>query len=508
LTLRLAARDRGGRTLVPGYCYSTCMSPKPTVYTAPRARPVPEASLDPLLARADELATAWVIALILMRPLERIGEFDLESLARETPALCAQVIRALASDVELERLIGRGAGGRDDSAPARKLSALAGAQDAESAVEAVEALRGVVWEALLDELHGPLFATRRVADLADRLAYVCAMALAATIGTDDTAAVKGGVSAASAVTAGKALGTPAGGALLVDERDELPAAGDAPGASQESGLGGGRQSDIPPRPWDTASSSSPVSSDSPGSAGSSWSSDSPRSSDFTDPPEGWQAPIRPFPLYTPPAAADSFRAPPSQAAVGATSPGRGSRAPRATAEPEIEIRDERGEELSSAWIVSIGHELERFEQTQLPFAVLLVELGDSERLRHAALPGGILSLTSQVERVLDEALQRVAAASDQGGGRPIGSLTSERPGRYWLLAPHTDAQATRRLAEWLLRAVRPLTSRRWAPVDVTIGTAVCPDDGRDAAALAAQADAGLYVTRAAERSNASLDESV
>jgi GGDEF domain-containing protein len=157
--------------------------------------------------------------------------------------------------------------------------------------------------------------------------------------------------------------------------------------------------------------------------------------------------------------------------------------------------------------VSIANEFERFEQNRLPFAVVLVELGDYERLRDAALPGGILSLTSQVERVLDEALQRVAAASDQGRGWPMGSLTCERPGRYWLVAPDTDALAAKRLASWLLRAIRPVTSRRWAPVEVTITTAVCPDDGRDAVALAAHADAGLYVTPGSERSAASIDES-
>ena len=156
MTFRLAVRIVKEDARVLGWCYSTYMSPGPSVHAAPRARPVPEAPLDALLARADELARRWAIALILMRPLERIGELDLEMLAREAPALCAQVIRALASDAELERLIGRGADGRDDSAPARKLSALAGAQDAESAIEAVEALRGVVWEALLEELPGPL----------------------------------------------------------------------------------------------------------------------------------------------------------------------------------------------------------------------------------------------------------------------------------------------------------------------------------------------------------------
>src|SRR5437660_1452122 len=52
---------------------------------APRARAVAAAPVDALLARADELARRWAIALILSLPLERIGEFPLESFARQAP---------------------------------------------------------------------------------------------------------------------------------------------------------------------------------------------------------------------------------------------------------------------------------------------------------------------------------------------------------------------------------------------------------------------------------------
>ena len=132
--------------------------------------------MDALLARADELARRWAIALIVTLPLERIGEIPLQSFAREAPALCAQVVRALESDAELERM----------AAPVRRLRELAAARDGPAAVEAVEALRGVLWEALLDELRSPSFEqspARRVGDLADRLAFVCSMALGSTLAT-------------------------------------------------------------------------------------------------------------------------------------------------------------------------------------------------------------------------------------------------------------------------------------------------------------------------------------
>src|ERR1700690_4206194 len=54
---------------------------------------------------------------------------------------------------------------------------------------------------------------------------------------------------------------------------------------------------------------------------------------------------------------------------------------------EIEIRDERRERDPTVWIASIGRRLERYERDGVPFAVLLVELADVERLRPAELPG-------------------------------------------------------------------------------------------------------------------------
>jgi hypothetical protein len=150
---------------------------------APRARAVATAPVEPLLARTDELARRWAIALILALPLERIGEIPLESFAQEAPGLCAHVLRALTSDEELERLARRvGAG---SSSPARRLAEMTGARDGKAAVEAVEALRGVLWEALLDELRWNSFdqsvPARMVADLADRLAYVCSSALVSSL---------------------------------------------------------------------------------------------------------------------------------------------------------------------------------------------------------------------------------------------------------------------------------------------------------------------------------------
>jgi GGDEF domain-containing protein len=164
--------------------------------------------------------------------------------------------------------------------------------------------------------------------------------------------------------------------------------------------------------------------------------------------------------------------------------------PQAQESPQIEIRDERSAEGPAAWIDSIGRRLERHEQDRAPFAVLLVELVDLERLRHAEPAEELARLIDQVE----DALARLL--------RPADSLTREHPGRYWLLAPQTDGPGARVLLERIARAVRSsAASHRGTPLEVAVGVAVCPEDGRRASELAAHADVGLYAARAAGRSS-------
>jgi GGDEF domain-containing protein len=382
------------------------------MHVQPRARPVAEAPVDALLARADELARRWAIALICTRPLGRIAEIPLDDLAREAPALCAQLVGALGSDRELERMIP--GGGREDAGPASRLGALAGVPDSCSAVAAVEALRGVLWEALLDELRpGPpgsvlptsdRSSTRLVADLADRLAYVCSTALAATLARDSAAAL----------------------------------------------------SDPPPIDPDMHPSV---------------------------PEEAGRGPNRPASAVRPAVLVDEQRGP----VVSPPLAGKDDRPQRMM--PEIEIRDERvGEEGPAAWIGSIGSRLERYEQDSTPFAVLLVELVDVDRLHQTEPSGEISPLTSQVEGALTREL------------RPADSLTRESPGRYWLVVPQTDGAGAEQLAERLMRAVSSSASHRGTPLAVVVGIAVCPENGRRAAALAAHADVDLYAARTAGQS--------
>jgi hypothetical protein len=392
----------------------------------PRASPIADPIGDQVLERADELAKRWASSLVLARPLDAIGEVPLGELAREAPSLVVQMLRAVRSNVELERLTGAGqAGAREDSAAARRIAAIAGARDAGEVAEAVEMLRGVLWEALLDEL-GRSFSDSSLAGMAaavcDRLACVCAAALAA------------GVHAAFGLQA-----HPAGGEI-------------ARTAAAEPIAGG----------WGPAS------------------------------PAGLQAVI-----------VDEL--------VGAHDLDRRSRTEGLASTPaavgdrpapaEIAIHDQRGEEGPAAWVGSIGAQLERFDRDGVPFAVLLVELADIERLRHEEPARELARLAKEVEEVVAEVLGAEGVV-----------LTRERPGRCWLLAPNTDRSGARHLADRLMSALPSGVNRRRASLEVAVGTAVCPDDGREPATLAAYADVALFAARAAIRAStarpgAPVDES-
>jgi hypothetical protein len=382
-----------------------------------RAHAVADLAVDAVLERAEELAKRWVIALIRTSRLDGLGELPLDELAREGPSLCAQMVRAVQSEVELERLTGRGApSGREQTAVARRLAKITGAPDTTALVEAVEALRGVLWEALGEQLREP--SARQVGDVCDRLAYVCSAALATAVGhtamlNRTEPAQQGEVTIEPpAPGEGRVTGPPYGEhpATIVDER---------PGSPVE-----------------------------------------------VAPPSGTERPL------------SWDESPPAPAGARAT---------------EIEIRDERGEDGEqgpAAWIRSIGGQLERFAQDRLPFAVLLVELVEIERLRGATFSAELSELDAALELALTAAL-----------GTGAGSLTGERPGRYWLLAQRTDRAGARGLAERVAREVASYGDRLSPRLQVAIGTAVCPEDAREAAALAAHADVGLYADRSAVRSS-------
>jgi hypothetical protein len=145
------------------------------------ARPVADAPIDGLLMRTDELSKRWVLALVGASALEDIATLELAPLARAAPPLCADVLAAVRSDAALQpdrpSLEGPS---REGGAQAREPLCLGWVADSREAVLAVEALRGVLWEALVyaagnAELAAP--SEWLLSDLADRLAYVCSVVL-------------------------------------------------------------------------------------------------------------------------------------------------------------------------------------------------------------------------------------------------------------------------------------------------------------------------------------------
>ncbi len=92
-------------------------------------------------------------------------------------ALCSGVLVALGSDAELERLVG----GADRALLGAAAARLTGARTAAGLAAGVEALRAATWRALRAELRDPV--PELVADLADRLAYVCACVTEASLST-------------------------------------------------------------------------------------------------------------------------------------------------------------------------------------------------------------------------------------------------------------------------------------------------------------------------------------
>jgi GGDEF domain-containing protein len=171
--------------------------------------------------------------------------------------------------------------------------------------------------------------------------------------------------------------------------------------------------------------------------------------------------------------------------------------PEPSPDTGIEIYDTRGDEAParpSAWIGSISRRLHRHREDRLPFAVLLIEVADIDRLAHSEAPQELARLTDYVERAIGAEL------------RPADLLTREAPGRYWLVTPETDAPGAHHLAERLVRTVRLSARHRGVPLELAIGIAICPDDGRDASGLAAHADVGVYAARAAGLPVAPVDD--
>jgi GGDEF domain-containing protein len=140
-----------------------------------RARPVPDAPIDPLLSQSEGLAKGWLLALLERVPLDEAPRIMATDLTRDGPRVCEAMLRALASDTDQGRLEAGGA-----LVPlVGRIGELAGASGAEATSHAVDALQAVTWAALRAELRDP--DPDLITAIVERLAQVTELIRAAAL---------------------------------------------------------------------------------------------------------------------------------------------------------------------------------------------------------------------------------------------------------------------------------------------------------------------------------------
>jgi GGDEF domain-containing protein len=164
-------------------------------------------------------------------------------------------------------------------------------------------------------------------------------------------------------------------------------------------------------------------------------------------------------------------------------------APAADAPTVTRLRrvDTTWEDVADAgppWLAAISRRLERRVVDGRPFAVFVVEVDDLDRL-----------LASQTGREVAIALE-TAERGLTAELAPADLVVRERLGRWWLTSPDRDPAAARDLGTRVAAAIARAQLGS-APLSVSIGVAVCPDDGDALEALAGRADEGMFAARAA-----------
>lgn len=417
-----------------------------------RPRPVADA---PALDGAP-LAKAWLVELVAIAPLEQAARLPGARFAEDAPRLCAAVSAALAADAAFDDLEPGGA----LTPLAAGAAELAAARAPLDAVAALEALRAVVWAAVLEALDRP--APAQVAELADRLAAVVATLTAASLEAPDpwVADHPGDRGPLAAVLRGEGE-TPAD-EPPPDEGDDAAGAEGRAHAGDEHPAGEAGRDHEPPV--------APAPAPGPAEARSAPERELRDLADALRDAAGAPDPLARLreiaaPLDDPFAAAAARL--------------------RETAGPVVEDAADFHAARIAPWSAAIERRVARHRQDGLPFAVLCVEVADADRLTAADRDG-------DVTRALELAEAGVCAQL-----RPADALVRERPGRYWLTAPDTDHAEARTLAHRIATAVAQGPEHRGAPLQAAIGVATCPTDGTDTASLETRADEALYVARAA-----------
>jgi len=145
-----------------------------------RARPVADAPIEELLARGEDLAKGWLLAVLEDAPLAAAPEIMAGDLPSLGPLLCGAVSRALGDERELERL----EVGGDLEPLAARAGEVVGARGVQDTVRAVEALQSVIWSALREEVS--YADSDLVSELAERLTLVTDLVRLAALKRSET----------------------------------------------------------------------------------------------------------------------------------------------------------------------------------------------------------------------------------------------------------------------------------------------------------------------------------
>jgi len=147
--------------------------------------------------------------------------------------------------------------------------------------------------------------------------------------------------------------------------------------------------------------------------------------------------------------------------------------------------DEPAARAGPLWVAALERQLAEGGRSGRPFALLLVELDDAERLRLA-----------EPEPVAEAVFDRVGRAIRDRVRRPD-LLAHERDGRTWVIAPEAGRAGAAALAERVADSVEHSGTVGGAALRASIGIAVFPHDGRDAEALIEHAEEQMFAARAA-----------
>jgi GGDEF domain-containing protein len=172
-----------------------------------RPRPVAGAGIEVVLARGDDLAKGWLLAMVEDAPLEEAAAIMSGDVARDGPRICDALIRAVCDEADLRRIQ------RDGVLEplVSRAGELVGARTSEEAARAVETLKDVVWSALRAELSQD--DPDLLLDAAERLALVTEEIRAAVLrrGVDASGSRPGRVAPATdpgeAEAGGRSVGT-------------------------------------------------------------------------------------------------------------------------------------------------------------------------------------------------------------------------------------------------------------------------------------------------------------